>query len=457
MQLVICNDSHCEVNSKYWKMFKSKLLNKKIIKFCSLYVLLQVLPIFTQIFITSIFNDGKINFREIDTIAVLIFSGSAWLSLPTYIDRFNWTYRKGRFYRRLATTVGIGIILLATYVKSIDLTIQMTEIQLDSKLFYFYLYLTSIVLLITAIILLTVAHNRLLKKVSIQLLWTHQSQFAGIYCAIEEGIFEKNGLKVETVEPDLSSPLAIRGFDASKYEFSVRAGLDVVRMQLNDQKVRSVLPIVKTNPFTMIVRANKEGINKIEDLKGKKIAIQEGYETEIYIKEILRLHGLDENDVLFVQTGMDLEPFYNDEVDVWLGYKGHEPLKIKNMNIDIKQFEFNNDLGMPGFGDTLVTTENIIKTRRPLVRKMVDSIIDGWEFADKNREDALKHVMKYARESIDFEKNSLDCMVDLVLYQKSNFHLLQEKEDWLEVLQLLENQNMLEEKIIDPSKLYINI
>ncbi|MEW5961779.1 MAG: ABC transporter substrate-binding protein [Chloroflexota bacterium] len=114
------------------------------------------------------------------------------------------------------------------------------------------------------------------------------------YIALDQGFFEKRGLKVELVEfatdQDLNSGLAAGKFDGANIATHTsiilrQAGVDVKAVLLMDASYQADAMIAG------------EGIGAIADLKGKKVAFEEGTTSDILLTYALMQNGMSKADI----------------------------------------------------------------------------------------------------------------------------------------------------------------
>lgn len=114
------------------------------------------------------------------------------------------------------------------------------------------------------------------------------------YIAQNKGFFEKHGLKVELVEfatdQDLNSGLAAGKFDGANIATHTsiilrQAGVDVKAVLLMDASYQADAMIAG------------EGIASIADLKGKKVAFEEGTTSDILLTYALMQNGMTKADI----------------------------------------------------------------------------------------------------------------------------------------------------------------
>ncbi len=115
------------------------------------------------------------------------------------------------------------------------------------------------------------------------------------YIAQEKGFFDQRGLKVNLVEfttdQDLNSGLAAGKFDGANIATHTsiilrEAGVDVKAVLLMDASFQADAMIAG------------EGINTIADLKGKKVAFEEGTTSDILLTYALSQNGMTKADII---------------------------------------------------------------------------------------------------------------------------------------------------------------
>ncbi len=203
--------------------------------------------------------------------------------------------------------------------------------------------------------------------------------------AEEEGLFEKNGVKVN-----------LEWFD--NYSKSISA-LSTGLIDANCQTLNDTIPQVDKAVFgevVVLVNDNSAGNDKIivskdiktiQDLKGKKVALEEGVVDDFLLTLALQKNGSKRDDVEIVnlETGAAALAFANGQVDAvgafppfWLTALEREGSKEL---ISSKDF--------PGaIPDLLVVTQKLINENPKAVQGLVDTWFDVLDFMKENPERA---------------------------------------------------------------------
>jgi NitT/TauT family transport system substrate-binding protein len=136
-----------------------------------------------------------------------------------------------------------------------------------------------------------------------------------VYIARDQGFFAKNGLDVTIREYDVG-PVAIKGMMNGEVNIAGASEYPIVERALKKDGIKIIAVIDKNQAFYLTGRKDR-GIEKISDLKGKRVGVTFGGIGEFYLARFLGLHGLKINDVKLVNIKMTAatEAVARDEVD----------------------------------------------------------------------------------------------------------------------------------------------
>ncbi|HYH22059.1 MAG TPA: aliphatic sulfonate ABC transporter substrate-binding protein [Azospirillum sp.] len=139
----------------------------------------------------------------------------------------------------------------------------------------------------------------------------------------EKGFLEeelkKDGITVRWVL-SLGSNKALEFLNAGSLDFGSTAGAAALIGRINGNPVKSVYVYSKPE-WTALVTGPNGTVSKVEDLKGKRVAVTRGTDPHIFLVRTLAAHGLTDKDVKLVllqhQDGrLALE---KGDVDAWAG------------------------------------------------------------------------------------------------------------------------------------------
>jgi len=152
-------------------------------------------------------------------------------------------------------------------------------------------------------------------KVTLQLQWVPQAQFAGYYAALAKGYYKEEGLDV-TIKPGAVEIVPQQVVATGGAEFGVAWVPKVLASVEQGADLVNVGQIFQRSG-TIQVSWKDSGITKPEDWKGKKVGTW-GYGNEFELFAAIRKAGLDPakaEDVTIVQQPFDMSLLLNKELD----------------------------------------------------------------------------------------------------------------------------------------------
>ena len=229
-----------------------------------------------------------------------------------------------------------------------------------------------------------------LAKVSLQLQWVHQAQFAGFYMAQDKGLYRKAGLEVEIrpggpeINP-LNELAALRCDFATSWlsEAMVLRGKGVPLLNLAQLTQRSAL---------MLVTFADAGIESIKDLRGRRVGLWRN-QFSVPTRALFRREKVRVSEV---KQSVSMAPFLNRAVDAAMAmlYNEYHALYQAGINFDqLKVFPFD-DLGLNFPEDGLYTQEDTWLDQQDVCRRFVRASLEGWRLAFAHEDQALASVMK---------------------------------------------------------------
>ncbi len=245
-----------------------------------------------------------------------------------------------------------------------------------------------------ALLLAFPAPARAIEKATLVVQWTPQAQFAGFYVAQDKGFYKEAGIYLHILSggPDIL---------ASEYLATGRADFATLFLSTGIQR-RNTLPIVNIGQFVqhsalMLISRRSSGIEKIEDLDGKKVGLWAN-EFQIQARALFRKKNLNVTVVpqsdsldLFMRGGVQAASgmWYN-EYHTLLTY-GLEPEELKPF--------FFNEYGLNFPEDGIYCLEKTADLKPELCRALVKATARGWMYAFNHPEEALDSIIKRMREA----------------------------------------------------------
>ncbi|MGK7938145.1 MAG: ABC transporter substrate-binding protein [Xenococcaceae cyanobacterium] len=221
--------------------------------------------------------------------------------------------------------------------------------------------------------------------------------------AEEEGLFAKNGANVE-----------MRWFDGylESMEAFADGQIDGNCQTLNDTIAFAgdsvngqVAVLVNDNSAGNDKIIVSEAINDIQDLRGKKVAVEEGVVDDFLLTIALEKNGMERSDVEIVnlETSQAVEAFLAGKTDAVAAFP---PFWLKALQREGSK-ELISSLEFPGaIPDLLVVSQKLIDEQPAQVQAIVNTWFDILDFMEENPDRADQIMAKRANVTIE-ELNQL--------------------------------------------------
>ena len=131
--------------------------------------------------------------------------------------------------------------------------------------------------------------------------------------------FAKDGIGIRWVQ-SLGSNKALEFLNAGSIDFGSTAGSAALLSKINSNPIKSIY-VYSQPEWTALVTRKDTSINKIEDLKGKRVAVTRGTDPHIFLVRALLSVGLSEKDIseVLLQHPDGKTALIRGDVDAWAG------------------------------------------------------------------------------------------------------------------------------------------
>jgi sulfonate transport system substrate-binding protein len=131
--------------------------------------------------------------------------------------------------------------------------------------------------------------------------------------------FEKDRVGIRWVQA-LGSNKALEFLNAGSIDFGSTAGAAALIGRINGNPIKSIY-VYSRPEWTALVTGKDTSINKIEDLKGRRVAVTRGTDPHIFLVRALRSVGLSERDItpVLLQHPDGKTALIRGDVDAWAG------------------------------------------------------------------------------------------------------------------------------------------
>ena len=239
-------------------------------------------------------------------------------------------------------------------------------------------------------------------KVTLQLKWVTQAQFAGYYAAAEEGYYADEGLDVTLRPggPDIVPEQVVLGGQA---EFGINWLDNTLATRDKGQDIVNIAQVFTRSGMTEVTWKDT-GISDIKGLRGKKVGVWLGG-NEHKLFAALTKNGLDpKKDVKIVAQPFDMNLLLNREVDAAAAMTYNELAQVLEQENpktgalyelgDLNVMKMS-DLGTGALEDgVFVQTDWIADEKnQDIAKRFLKASFRGWVFCRDNQDTCLQHVL----------------------------------------------------------------
>jgi ABC-type nitrate/sulfonate/bicarbonate transport system substrate-binding protein len=279
-----------------------------------------------------------------------------------------------------------------------------------------------------------------LKEINVGLSWVHEAQYAGLYWADQNGLYEEQGLKVNFYEfeyEDLAQELV-----NEKYDFVFLQTESLLLAKEQGHNVKAIFTDYKLMP-TVYYSKFENNITAPADLIGKTVGV--AYTERYPLVAMLKEEEINVSLVNIVEREYDYGWLTNDSYDVEAGWITDGLLveeAIGEYNV-IRPYEYN----INWYADLIVTTDEKISEESDTIQKFIQATINGWEQAIENPAEAALLTKEYGATYTD-EHLQFVLQVSIPLINTGEGHLgLMEESVFEETVSILLDQEILTESI----------
>src|SRR5215831_5734928 len=194
---------------------------------------------------------------------------------------------------------------------------------------------------------------------------------------ILEKEFAKDGIAIRWVQTNSSSN-ALQFLNAGSIDFGSTAGSAALVARINGNPIKSVY-VYSRPEWTALVTTKESKINKVADLKGKKVAMVRGTDPHIFAVRALLSAGLTDKDItpVLVQQHADGgNLLIRGDVDAWAGL---DPMMAQHeINEGARLFYRNRDANTWGI---LNVREEFAKDHPDVVRRVISAYEEARKYS----------------------------------------------------------------------------
>ena len=252
-------------------------------------------------------------------------------------------------------------------------------------------------------------YSKDLTKVTIQLSWFDQFQFAGYYMAKEQGFYKDAGLDVEILPFSLGMniPKMVNDGDV---DFAIGRE-NLILEKAKYPKIIALAAIFQATPLVLLTTKDS-GIDSFNKFENKKLMRTKDDGSEVSLKAMLSASKIDLKSITQVEHSHNIYDLIEKRVDIISAYTSKAPYILQKEQIKYNIF-YPKDYGFDMYSDFLITNIDKYNNDYNIVEKFKKASLKGWEYAYNNIEKSVDIIFeKYNTQNISkdeliFEANEL--------------------------------------------------
>ena len=233
-------------------------------------------------------------------------------------------------------------------------------------------------------------------KVTILLDWSPNTNYSGLYAAMDKGYYQEERLEVEIIQAPGSVVAMVA---ADQAHFGVSYQEEITYARLSKMPVVSIAAIIQHNT-SGFASLKESGIVTPADFEGKRYGGWGSPVEEATIKALMDRYGADFETVDIITTGeVDSLIVIERQADfawIYYGWTGIEA-ELKGMELNFIELSLE-DPALDYYTPVLITGEKLIAEDPALIERFMRATSRGYQLAIENPEEAARSLLAHAPE-----------------------------------------------------------
>ena len=280
-------------------------------------------------------------------------------------------------------------------------------------------------------------------KVTILLDWSPNTNYSGLYTALDQGYYQEEMLEVEIIQAPGS---VVSMVAAGQAHFGVSYQEEITYARLSKMPVVSIAAVIQHNT-SGFASLKARGIETPADFEGKSYGGWGSPVEEVTIKALMDRYDADYGQVDIITTGeVDSLIVIEHQADfawIYYGWTGIEA-ELKGMELNFIELRLE-DPALDYYTPVLITNETLIAEDPDLIKRFMHATSKGYQMAIESPEEAARSLLLHAPELDEIlVRTSQKWLADK--YQAdAEIWGLQKKETWSDYSHWLYEHGLIEE------------
>jgi len=229
-------------------------------------------------------------------------------------------------------------------------------------------------------------------EISVQYSWIKNEEFAGEFYAEENGYYDEAGFDKVYGISGPNTGVAVLLSNTAQVALTDAASVGAAIAE-QDAPLKIIGATFQKNPFTILSLADGGNIQTPEDLKGKRIGVQDSNAS--VFQALLNANDIDISELTVVPVEFDPTPLTNGEVDGFMAYLTNESITVEESGYEVTNLAYA-DNGVPYVAEAFGVTDQYLAENRELLKAFLTAEIKGWsDVFSEPTDDTVALITKY--------------------------------------------------------------
>lgn len=230
-----------------------------------------------------------------------------------------------------------------------------------------------------------------LAPVTVQLLWTHNAQFAGFYAAEQQGYYAAEGLAVTLREGGSTVDYLGPVIDGDA-QFGDAGADELLVARAAGKPLRALATIYRHSPNAFVALADS-GITRPQDFVGKTIRVTPQVSPQF--RAMMARVGVSPDQYTAVNLPSDLDLFASGAADVWSVYTNNFLVTLQQAGYRLNVI-YPDDYSVHFYADSIFTSDALLAQNPDLALRFLRATLQGWRYAVEHPDEMGPLVAQYA-------------------------------------------------------------
>ncbi len=233
-----------------------------------------------------------------------------------------------------------------------------------------------------------------LEKISLQLHWKYQFEFAGFIAAKEKGYYKDAGLDVTLKEYEFGTDIE-EELLSGRSEYGIYNSLSLLEY-LRGKPLVLVASYFKRAALVLVTSPE---ITSPKDLVGKKIMASTKEDFTLNFKPYFDAYGVSIDDVKLVPHSYSIDDFVEGKVDAMTAFVSNEVAKLDAKHVKYNVLDPSSE-NLYVLQLELITSQKELQEHPKRVERFKEASLKGWQYALTHKKEISKIIYeKYSQRS----------------------------------------------------------